>query len=290
VVAAGRPGGDQQVAGPARFRPASQAELAPSGSAARVRANLDALTVLRAVERESRPANPGEQARLARWSGWGAVPEVFDPARDGYGWARERLAALVSASELAAAERNTLNAHYTDAALVQAIWDGVGRLGFDGGRVLEPGCGSGNFLRFAPPGAELVGIEVEPVTAAITRALYPDAQVFTESFADTRAREGSFDLVVGNVPFGRITLHDPKHNRAGYSTGRTGIFEVPECLLSALAARGVVRPLSLRLCGESGHAGSLQAKDSGEHGGWDVAGELVDGSEAHPTGPGFRSG
>lgn len=217
MVAPGRRGGNQQVAGPVRFRPASQADLAPSGSVARVRANLDALTVLRAVERESRPATPSEQARLAHWSGWGAVPEVFDPARTDYEWARARLVGLASADELAAAERNTLNAHYTDAALVQAIWDGVRRLGFDGGGVLEPGCGSGNFLGLAPPTAHLVGVEVEPVTAAITRALYPDAQVLTESFADTRAREGSFDLVVGNVPFGRITLHDPRHNRAGHS-------------------------------------------------------------------------
>ena len=87
---------------------------------------------------------------LARWSGWGAVPEVFDPGRADYQWAREQLAGLLSPQEMAAAARNTLNAHYTDAAIVQAVWGAARDLGFTGGRVLEPGCGSGNFIAFAP--------------------------------------------------------------------------------------------------------------------------------------------
>jgi hypothetical protein len=91
-----------------------------------------------------------EQRVLARWSGWGAVPEVFDPARPEYAPAREQLAALLSAEELAAAARNTLNAHYTDAGIVQAIWSAVQQLGFAGGQVLEPGCGSGNFIGLGP--------------------------------------------------------------------------------------------------------------------------------------------
>jgi N12 class adenine-specific DNA methylase len=120
-------------------------------------------------------------------------------------------------AEYAAAARSTLNAHYTDAALVQAIWAGVTRLGFTGGSVLEPGVGSGNFLAFAPEGARLVGVELEPVTAAIAAALYPQAQILSESFADTRAPEGSFDLVVGNVPFGKVALNDRRHNPGGHS-------------------------------------------------------------------------
>ena len=59
---------------------------------------------------------------LARWSGWGAVPEVFDDARQEFAWAREQLASLLSPAELAAARRTTINAHYTDAGLVRVIW------------------------------------------------------------------------------------------------------------------------------------------------------------------------
>ena len=94
---------------------------------------------------------------------------------------------------------------------------GSQQLGFTGGRVLEPGCGSGNFIAFAPEGAQVTGVELEPVTAQIAGALYPDAQIRNESFADTRAPEGSFDLVIGNVPFGAIQLNDRRHNQGGHS-------------------------------------------------------------------------
>ena len=183
----------------------------------RVRANLAALSVLRTVQQQGRPATPGEQEVLARWSGWGAVPEVFDDRRAEYAWARQQLVVLLSAAELAAARRNTLNAHYTDAAFVKAMWEAVQALGFDGGRVLEPGCGSGNFIAFAPAAARLTGIELDPVTAGIVALLYPDAEIRAESFAGSRDGDGSYDLAIGNVPFGNMVLHDRRHNQAGHS-------------------------------------------------------------------------
>jgi SAM-dependent methyltransferase len=183
----------------------------------RVRANLAALTTLRHIQNEHRPATAEEQRILAHWSGWGAVPEVFDDRRDEFTWARDQLTGLLTPSELAAAARNTLNAHYTDAALVQAMWSAAQQLGFHAGTVLEPGCGSGNFIGFAPPTAHMTGVELEPRTAAIAAALYPQATIIPGSFADTRLPDSSFDLVIGNVPFGNAALHDPRHNRSGHS-------------------------------------------------------------------------
>ena len=154
---------------------------------------------------------------LARWSGWGAVPEVFDDRRAEFAWAREQLPVLLSPAEPAAARRNTLNAHYTDAALARQMWRAVRALGFARGRVLEPGCGSGNFLAFAPDGAQVTGIELDPVTAGIAGLLYPGAEIRAESFAGSRDGEGSYHLAIGNVPFGNMALHDRRHNPAGYS-------------------------------------------------------------------------
>ena len=216
VADGGGPGG--VAAG--SFRPSSQDDLAPSGAVSRARANLAALTTLRAIEREARPATPDEQQVLARWSGWGAVPEVFDTRRAEYAWAREQLGALLGPREMAAAARNTLNAHYTGAGIVQATWSAVQALGFTGGRVLEPGCGSGNFIGFAPAAAQVTGVELDPVTAAIAAALHPRAQILAESFADTGDPDGSYDLAIGNVPFGKAALHDRRHNLAGHSIVR----------------------------------------------------------------------
>lgn len=129
---------------------------------------------------------------MARWSGWGAVPDVFDEQREEFAWARAQLTGLLDDRELAAAARSTLNAHYTDAALVQAMWVAAGQLGFTGGEVLEPGCGSGNFIGFAPPGAQLTGVELDPATAGIATTLYPQAGIVQGSFADVRLPEDSF--------------------------------------------------------------------------------------------------
>jgi N12 class adenine-specific DNA methylase len=201
------------------FAPTGQTDLAPTGEVARVRANLRVLQVLRAVQEQKRPASPQEQQTLARWSGWGTLPAIFDPGAASYEkWNAERseLEQLLSADERAAAARSTINAHYTDASYVTAIWHAVERLGFQGGRGLEPGCGSGNFLAFAPEAAEMVGVELDPTTAAIAHALYPRAQVRAESFADSPFAEASFDLVIGNVPFGDVVVHDRRHNTAGH--------------------------------------------------------------------------
>ena len=99
------------------------------------------------------------------------------------------------------------------------MWDAAQRLGFAGGRVLEPGAGAGTHDRHRPAGlaVEMVGVELDPTTAAIAAALYPHAQIRNESFADTRLPDGFFDLAIGNVPFADVTLHDPRHNRGGHS-------------------------------------------------------------------------
>ena len=60
-------------------------------------------------------------------------------------------------------------------------------------------------------------MELDPTTAQIARALYPDADIRAESFAATRLPDGYFDLAIGNVPFADVRLHDPRHNPGGHS-------------------------------------------------------------------------
>jgi N12 class adenine-specific DNA methylase len=129
---------------------------------------------------------------------------------------REQVRALLSEGEWAAARRNTLNAHYTGGELVQAVWDTMTAFGFDGGRVLEPGSGSGNFIGFAPQDTllpvQMMGVEVEPTTAAISRYLYPDAEIISTGLEKVELPDGTVDAVVGNVPFGRYARFDSVHN------------------------------------------------------------------------------
>ena len=187
----------------------------PSGAKARVVANLTALRLLRSLG--DHPATPAQQQTLAGWSSWGAVPDVFNTAHTGYAAERGELRELLTDREWNAAARTTLNAHYTDPRLVAGIWQLLTDLGLPAGaRVLEPGCGSGNFIGHAPPCTLMTGVELDPVTAQIAAKLYPSAAVRTESFADTRHLPG-FDAAVGNVPFGDVVLHDSAYNRGRHS-------------------------------------------------------------------------
>jgi N12 class adenine-specific DNA methylase len=194
------------------FQPRGVDDFAPAGKVGKLNANIAALRTLRTLQGEKRPATPEEQAVLAKWAGWGGLPEVFDEFRGDFAPQREELRGLLSDAEWNEAKRNTLNAHYTDARVVEAVWQAVGDLGFQGGRVLEPGSGSGTFIGFAPDNANMVGVELDSTTAALSQYLYPNAIIRNESFARTNLPDGSFDATVGNVPFGKFALTDRRHN------------------------------------------------------------------------------
>ncbi|WP_073882499.1 DEAD/DEAH box helicase family protein [Streptomyces sp. CB00316] len=196
---------------------------------------MRALYLLAELERTGRTATSEEQETLAAWSGWGALPLIFEPApaeldyepgadpakrRAAIRWAaldpaRQRLRELLSDAEWADARRNTVNAYYTDPALAAAVWEGVRRFGFDGGHVLEPSSGSGIYIGLAPTDTqttvEMTGVEVEGRTAAMSRHLYPDASIITAGFEDV-AFTTPFDAVIGNIPYGRYQRYDRVYN------------------------------------------------------------------------------
>ncbi|TWD13048.1 N12 class adenine-specific DNA methylase [Marihabitans asiaticum] len=181
----------------------------------RLARNLAALHWLQ-VAQSTGGVNAHMQEQIARWSGWGALPHVFDERNTEYAEDRAYLREILTPALYAAASRSTINAHFTDAAIATQMWDALQGLGFTGGEVLEPGSGSGNFIGLIPEDlrgdTHVTGVEVDAVTANISRALYPDATVRTESFAETPFAPGTFDAVIGNVPFGQLRLHDPRHN------------------------------------------------------------------------------
>ena len=100
------------------------------------------IELLDELHNSDRPASAEEQAVLATWSGWGATPAIFDDHDTGTEPARRRVQELISEEDWAAARRTVLNAHHTDPAVAAVMWTALATLGFTGGRVLEPGCGS----------------------------------------------------------------------------------------------------------------------------------------------------
>lgn len=203
---AGRP--ERQHRGLSSSTPELDNNTGPRRPKGRVAQNIAAVETLRRLDQENREPTPDERATLQNWRSWGATPNVFKrTTRDG-----DTVHDLLTPTEWAAARRTTINAHYTDPELVNAIWDAVRATGFDTGRILEPGCGSGLFFTHAPRDAELIGIELDPISAQVAQTLHPTADIRTESFADTTFPPGSFDLAIGNVPFGQHRLYDTTHN------------------------------------------------------------------------------
>ncbi len=193
------------------YRPGTTIAV-PSGSKARLTANIAAIDTLIELQGQARNATAAEQETLARWSGWGAIPEVFDTRTDTYKAQRDYLKEALGPDQYQAASRSTLNAHYTDPAIAEQMWKALQHAGFTGGRVLEPGCGSGTFIGLAPQDAQMVGVEKDPISAAIAAYLYPSAQVRAEGYETTNVPNGSFAAVIGNVPFGNFALRDPAYN------------------------------------------------------------------------------
>lgn len=221
---------------------APRGPVAARGEAERVRDGVAAARVLHELRTTGQPASDAQRETLARWPGWGAVPALFDESSKKFAAERDELKSMWSEDEWAAARRTTINAHYTDPAYVQAMWRMLGELGLTEGRVLEPGSGSGNFLGAAPEGIDMVGVEVDPVTAEISQHLHPHATVRAESFATTRVDGDGFDAVIGNVPFANTQLYDPAHNPQKFSIHNHFIaksidFTKPGGLVAVLSSR-----------------------------------------------------
>lgn len=178
---------------------------------------MAALRLLRQLEADGADsATPEQQAVLAKFSGWGSLPRVFNLGDEKFSAERDELRTLLGDEEYESALDNALNAHYTDAKFVKPMWDLMESLGFQGGDVLEAGSGTGNFIGFAPDGARMHGVEKNDVTAGIAKYLYPSADIRNESFGDTDVAPNEFDAMIGNVPFGNFPVFDQIDNPGNY--------------------------------------------------------------------------
>lgn len=213
-----QPSGGIAAAGrPTNYTITDRDEIGAGGAKRKFRQNIAAIRVIRQLADEARTATRDEQAVLARWVGWGGLRSAF-AREDGSvakGWEREaaELKELLTPEDYRAAESSTRNAHYTSPEIVRAMWSAVRRLGFAGGRVLEPSVGAGNFIGLSPAalraGMRITGVELDRLTGSIAKQLYLDANIQAPlGFQDLAVPDGHFDLAIGNPPFGSERVHD----------------------------------------------------------------------------------
>ena len=188
---------------------------AVGGSKTRFKLNIEAIRLLKTIESENRTATPDEQQILSNYTGWGAIPQAFDPNNEKWQKEYEELQELLSESEYRAARQSTMNAHYTAPIVISAIYNALENMGFESGRILEPSMGIGNFFGRLPESmqdSKLYGVELDSITGRIAQQLYPSADIQVKGFERTKFPDNFFDIAVSNVPFGDYKLNDKRYN------------------------------------------------------------------------------
>lgn len=174
--------------------------------------NIEAIRTLQLIENEERPATPEEQETLSKYIGWGGLQEAFDENNSAWSKEYSELLNLLSEEEYEAARSTVNDAFYTSPVITQAIYEGLSNIGFEGGEILEPSMGVGNFFGTMPDSirenSNLAGIEIDSISGRIAQKLYPEANIAINAYEKIKLDKGSFDLAVGNVPFGNHGVND----------------------------------------------------------------------------------
>lgn len=189
---------------------------AVTGAKTKFQNNIAAIKILKQTEAENRAATPEEQGQLSLYSGWGGLANAFDSDNDKWKNEYSELKGLLTDEEYTAARSTVLDSFYTDTAIVDSIYEVIRNAGFEDGNILEPAMGVGNFFGRLPEElrdkVNLYGVEKDSLSGRIAQKLYPQADITIDGFENTRFNDNSFDVAIGNIPFGDFSVNDSKYN------------------------------------------------------------------------------
>lgn len=186
----------------------------------RLKNNIEAINVLKALEKENRSARKDEQEILAKYIGWGGLSDVFDEEKEGQ-WldARNFLKENLTGEEYNRARESTLTAFYTPKVVIDAIYESLSNLGFEKGNILEPSAGTGRFIGNLPEEmkeSNFYGVELDSISGQIAKELYPNANIQIKGFEETNFSNNLFDVAIGNIPFGEFKVADREYERNNF--------------------------------------------------------------------------
>ena len=199
-------------------------EIVGGGQVARFDKNTASIELFHTLQEEDRQPTEEEKKILAGYTGWGSFGQELFQGSWNYsqpkkGWEKRDkwLRKHLGQSEWESAQRSITNSHYTDPPTVMAMWDMLARMGFEGGRVLEPAMGIGNFFSMMPKDmqnrSDLTGIELDELTGGMAKMLFPDANISIKPYQDSKTPDDFYDVVIGNWPFENTTIADRRYNK-----------------------------------------------------------------------------
>ena len=178
--------------------------------------NVEAIKVLKKCEEENRFATPEEQEILSQYVGWGGLPQVFDEMDSSWSNEYYTLKNLLDETEYSQARESTLTAFYTPPVVIRTMYKTLENMGLKTGNILEPSCGTGNFIGMLPDSlkdCKIYGVELDSISGRIARQLYQKSSVAVQGYEDTNLPNSFFDVAVGNVPFGDFKVIDKKYDK-----------------------------------------------------------------------------
>ena len=185
----------------------------------KVRRNIEAIKLLHKLEDENRLANLEEQNILSKYVGWGGLPDVFDESKDNWSEEYNELKEILTDEEYKSARASTLTAFYTPPVVINAIYDTLKSMGVEQANILEPSCGTGNFLGMLPQemqSSKLYGVELDSISGKIAKQLYQKANIKVQGYEKADLPDSFFDIAIGNVPFGDFKVNDKRYNKNNF--------------------------------------------------------------------------
>lgn len=196
-------------------------DLEIGGAKAKFKANIAAIETLQKIEIENRYATPEEQEIMSRYTGWGGLSEAFDSSKEKWTEEYNQLKELLTEEEYKSAKASVLNSFYTPPYIIESIYSALKNMGFDGGNILEPALGTGNFLGKMPEStykeSRIYGTEIDSISGRIAKRLYPDADISITGFEKKDFPDSFFDIAVGNVPFGGFKVPDRRYDKYNFA-------------------------------------------------------------------------
>ncbi|CDN31338.1 putative DNA methylase [Mucinivorans hirudinis] len=215
--------------------------MASYNKKAHLRANIEAIKVAFALDKEKRSATAEELEVLSGYTGFGGLKCILSPANslaDAAKWIKSELELFPMVMELHSVIRQNsadeaeykryfgslknsiLTAFYTPSAVVGAIAQSLQTAGIAPNRILDPSAGMGEFAsafnNIAAEDKTIFSFEKDILTGQMLRATHPETKVRINGFEEIDKRfNGYFDVVSSNIPFGDVAVFDPAFMQSG---------------------------------------------------------------------------
>lgn len=191
-------------------------DLGIGGEKEKYKNNVEAIKLLKKLEEENRMANSEQQEILSKYVGWGGLSKAFDKKADDWREEYNELIELLTPTEYENAIASTRTAFYTPPIVISAMYEALSNMGFKKGNILEPSCGTGNFIGRLPEEmskSRIYGVELDSISGRIAKQLYQKSNIAIQGFEETEFPDNSFDIAVGNVPFDDYSPSDKRYDK-----------------------------------------------------------------------------